>query len=251
MQTDKALQEVYDAQYSDRSTEWRELCGRYKAENILSLIKGQSFPSLLECGAGEGSILKFLDASGQFDKLYALEISDSGIEQIQKRKIDRLVDVRKFDGYSIPYPEKFFDLACCSHVLEHVEHPRLLLRELKRVSAFQVFEVPLDYSVGVDRNVRNFLAYGHINVFTPSTFKFLLKSEGFEIISEKYSRATSDVLRFTWQNQSKPFLGELRLALRPLLNRLRKLQMGADRYNEFACNAYTCLARGTGELKIF
>lgn len=141
MQTDKALQKAYDAQYSDRSTEWRELCGRYKAENILDLCTGRSFPKLLECGAGEGSILRFLGASGQFEKLYAVEISDSGIEQIQKRKIDRLVEVRKFDGYAIPYPDKFFDVVCCSHVVEHVEHPRLLLRELRRVSAFQAFEI--------------------------------------------------------------------------------------------------------------
>jgi ubiquinone/menaquinone biosynthesis C-methylase UbiE len=146
----KTLQCAYDEQYTDAMTEWRELGGRYKAENILTVCRDHTFAKVLECGAGEGSILKFLDASGAFSELYAIEVSDSGISQILRRGIPTLREVKKFNGYEIPYPDEAFDMVYCSHVIEHVEHPRLLLRELKRVSRFQVFEVPLDYSIGVD-----------------------------------------------------------------------------------------------------
>ena len=78
-----------------------------------------------------------------------------------------------------------FNMVYCSHVIEHVEHPRILLREIGRVSEFQVFEIPLDYSCDVNKKVQHFISYGHINIFTPALFKFLLLSEGFEIISEK------------------------------------------------------------------
>jgi len=48
-----------------------------------------------------------------------------------KQKHEKLADFKKFDGYHIGYPDGFFDLAYCTHVLERVEHPRML-RKLKR-----------------------------------------------------------------------------------------------------------------------
>lgn len=253
MQISEALQNSYDAQYSDQMTEWRELGGRYKAENILAVCEGHQFPRVLECGAGEGSILKTLSESSRFDEFCAVEISDSAIAQIHKRSLKKLKEVRKFDGYELPYRDKSFDLAYCSHVIEHVEHPRLLLRELKRVSTYQAFEVPLDYRVNVDRNIDHLLSYGHINIFTPSTFRFLLKTEGFEILSERLTHPATEVQRFSWalKPETKPFLSELRLALRPVVARLRRLRLGEDKYNESQYSAYTCLAKGTGKLEIF
>jgi hypothetical protein len=77
--------------------------------------------------------------------------------------------------------------------LEHVEFERKLLRELSRVARYQVIEVPKDYRFGVDKKVSHFLSYGHINLYTPSSLRFLLKSEGFAIVKEKiaiYSKKT-------------------------------------------------------------
>lgn len=79
------LQAGYDEQYTDAMTEWREICGKYKAKNILSVCSEKTFSKVLDCGAGEGSILKFLDESNLFSELYATEISDSGVAQINKR----------------------------------------------------------------------------------------------------------------------------------------------------------------------
>jgi ubiquinone/menaquinone biosynthesis C-methylase UbiE len=248
------LQSAYDEQYSDAMTEWREIGGKHKAANILQVCKGRQFDTVIEVGAGEGSILKFLDASAAFAELHAVEISDSGIGQIRKRGLRRLKEVKKFDGYEIPYPDKAFDLAYCSHVIEHVEHPRILLREIKRISEFAVFEIPLDYSVDVHRKTETFLSYGHINIFTPSTFKFLLKSEGYEIVNESFTHTHKDVTRFNWYRNMKlqKTLGrELLLNLSPLRHYLKRLRLGRERYREFGYSAYTCLARNIGELKIF
>jgi len=88
-QVAKTLQSSYDEQYTDRMTEWREIGGRYKAANILNVCGDYKFDKVLECGAGEGSILKFLDASGAFSELHAIEISDSGINQIKKEDWQR------------------------------------------------------------------------------------------------------------------------------------------------------------------
>lgn len=248
------LQSAYDEQYSDTMTEWREIGGKYKADNILRICGGLTFDKVLECGAGEGSILKYLDMNSGFAELYAIEISDSGLNQILKRNLQSLKEVKKFNGYEIPYPDKEFAMAYCSHVIEHVEHPRMLLRELKRVSRYQVFEIPLDYSVGIDRRVGQLLSYGHINVFTPSLFRFLLKSEGYEIISEHLSHMDAEIERFNWYKNlklKKTFIRELKLGFYPLLRLLKRKLQSKGYYEEFGYSAYTCLAKGVGELKIF
>lgn len=250
----KTLQSGYDEFYSDELTEWRELGGKYKALNIREVCAGHAFTKVLECGAGEGSILKHLDAAGVFPELYAIEISDSGISMLERRKLASLKEIKKFDGYQVPYPDKFFQMSYCSHVIEHVEHPRVLLRELARVSDYQVFEIPLDYSVGVERKVGDLLAYGHVNVFTPSLFKFLLKSEGYEILSEHFGKTADEVVRHNWYkrlNRKKTLWSETKILLRPLRDSLRQIAIGRKRHQEFSFSTYTCLARSTGSLAIF
>lgn len=247
---EQAMQSAYDEQYSDKMTEWRELCARFKAQNILDVCKGRSFDRVLDCGAGEGSILKFLD--GAFSEMAALEISESGVEHIRRRKLPHVNVAIKFDGYKIPF-ENSFDLTYCSHVLEHVEHPRILLREIARVSEFQVFEVPLDYRPSIDKHSDHFLKYGHINIYTPALVKFLLKSEGFEILGEKHSHTPMEVLSFNlYRNQGTPktMLSELKLRAIPIWRMLNRIRYGKN-YNERAFSAYTCLTRATGSLRIF
>jgi ubiquinone/menaquinone biosynthesis C-methylase UbiE len=192
------LKEKYDSFYVDSLEQWRHEGARKKVDNICKIVNGQKFSSLIEIGAGEGSILSILDQTDISKELYALEISTSGIEKINSRKIQKLKEVKLFDGYTIPYADKQFDLAICSHVIEHVEHPRLLLREIKRISKQQVFEIPIDFSSKLDKKVNHFISYGHINIYTPSLFRFLLLSENFNIrksIAGMYSVKTLQLVK--------------------------------------------------------
>ena len=221
------LQASYDAQYETMDIEWREKNGYYKAKNIEEICKGRDFKNTLDVGSGDGSVLYWMDKSGFITGLYSLEISNSGIERIKKRSIKSLKEVKKFNGYSIPYPDKNFELVTCSHVMEHVEHPRLLLREIGRVSDFQCFEIPIDFSFFVDKKLNHFLAYGHVNIFTPSLFKFLLKSEGFDIIKEKFLFYPKETRKMVYKNPRTYWVNSLKNFVVESIPFLRKIKPNA------------------------
>jgi methyltransferase family protein len=180
---DPRLQRNYDEYYAGVS-EWRELGAIDKASNILALCSSQQPATVLEIGAGEGAVLQRLADSGFGQRHYALEISASGVECIRSRRIASLVDCRVFDGYAVPYADATFDLAILSHVLEHVEHPRLLLNEAARVADHVFIEVPLEHT---RRLARNFVwdAVGHINFFTAQTIRLLVQSCGHEVLAQR------------------------------------------------------------------
>lgn len=206
---DNQFKEAYDNQYTEKESQWRELGAKYKAENIIRVCRGHSFKNILEVGAGDGSILQALDKNSFGEKYSALEISESGIQKIKSRKIGRLNDVQSFDGYHFPFNDQEFDLVIFSHVLEHVEHERIILREIARVSEYQSIEVPRDYRFGIDMRIEHFMAYGHINVYTPSSIKYLLKTEGFQILDEYLSINAKEVSlysEFDNRNRKKNFL---------------------------------------------
>jgi len=200
MELSHSIKESYSQQYSEKGlSEWRTLGAKYKALNIVELAKDLKLEKVLEVGAGDGSILDWLSKWNFNKSLYAIEISQSGLDSIKKKSIEYLKEVLLFNGYEIPYPDNHFDLVICSHVLEHVEHERILLREIKRVSKYQIFEVPIDFSFYLDKKVNHFLGYGHINIYTPSLFRFLLTTENFKVLKDKCYLYDKEVLKMIFK----------------------------------------------------
>src|SRR5258708_25779375 len=195
---------AYDEFYEKHDEAWRMLGSKYKAQHMIDVCQGRDFKKVLEVGAGDGSILKLLADKNFAPEYHAVEISESGVGHILSRNINDLLSVQIFDGYHLPFEDNSFDLIILSHVLEHVEHERLLLREIKRVARYSIIEVPLDYKAGVDKRIKHFLAYGHINVYTPTSLRYLLRTEGFEIENDLTSIIEPEVTRFnTYTNQKK------------------------------------------------
>lgn len=238
---------AYDEFYQKHDEAWRMLGAKYKAQHIIDVCAGQSFPKVLEVGAGDGSILKYLADANFAPEYHAVEISDSGVAHIQSRNINGLKSVQEFDGYKLPFEDNSFDLIILSHVLEHVEHERLLLREIKRVSRHLVIEVPLDYKAGVDKRIKHFLAYGHINMYTPTSMRYLLQTEGYQVEHDLTSMIEPEVTKFnTYINQkkTKSFVTDLKIGAEyTIKSTLSKL--GGEKLNERFANAYTVLCQKT------
>ncbi|MDR6942809.1 class I SAM-dependent methyltransferase [Mucilaginibacter pocheonensis] len=236
---------AYDQFYQKHDEAWRMLSAKYKAQHIIEVCKGLTFKNVLEVGAGDGSILKYLSDQNFAPEFQAVEISGSGVEYIKSRGIKNLTQVQEFDGYKLPFGDDSFDLIILSHVLEHVEHERLLLREIKRVARHCVIEVPRDYKAGVDKRIKHFLAYGHINVYTPTSLRYLLRTEGFEIENDLISMTEPGVTRFNMyvnQQKTKSFINNFRIAAEFTIKQGLGKIFGKKVSEQFA-NAYTVLCK--------
>lgn len=193
--TSDVLQRNYADYYAAGATEWRRLGALGKADNIVALCRGLHASSVLEIGAGDGAILQRLSTLRFGKDFYALEISPSGVETIREKTIPELRECHVFDGYNIPYPDNRFDLAILSHVLEHAEHPRLLLAEAARVARYLFVEVPLEDTLRL-RGDFVLDSVGHINYYTPTTFRRAVQSCNLCVLDQITSNAPKETYAF-------------------------------------------------------
>lgn len=215
MTLDPGLKTHYDHFYSGAS-EWRWLGAVGKAKNIVHLCDGIPTHKVLEIGAGDGAVLQRLSELGFGRELYALEISESAASLIWQRKISTLAGCALFDGYRMPYQDNAFDLAILSHVVEHLEHPRLLLAEAKRIAEHVFVEVPLEYHLRTPPDFR-WTPTGHINLYSPLLIRQLVQSVGFQVIRMKVTNPGYPVYRYQFGRKAffRYLLKELPLRVSP------------------------------------
>lgn len=173
------LVDLYNEYFPDNPWESRKnALAAIDSVNAIVKLAGVKLGNLLDVGAGDGVVTQEIHRRAITDRITALEISSSGLRKI--RSLGIASDAVQFDGYSIPFANKEFDTAICSHVVEHVEHERLFLREVGRVSKQCVFIVPLEggFRGRIDRRM------GHINYYSPLTFRNLIETSNFRLISE-------------------------------------------------------------------
>jgi SAM-dependent methyltransferase len=194
---------------------WCRLNALDKADNVVRLCGGVPHATILDVGAGEGSVLGRLAELGFGETHTAIEVSESGLEAIRGRHLPSLAECRRFDGECIPYADASFDLAVLSHVVEHVENPRKLLHEAKRVARHVFVEVPLEHNL---RLPRDFEAdeLGHINAYTAATIRRLLQSSGLEVLSQIVTNRSLATYAFHGDRLARVKFGIKELALRAL-----------------------------------
>jgi hypothetical protein len=121
------------------------------------------------------------------------------------------------------------------------------------VAKYQLIEVPKDYRFGVDTRMKHFLDYGHINMYTPTSLRFLLQSEGFHIVADECSLIHPEVSKFnTFINQKKSpsLFAKIKIVLEYQLKRCLGF-LGGKKQQEKWANAYTVLCSKQHDLEIF
>jgi ubiquinone/menaquinone biosynthesis C-methylase UbiE len=205
--------EFYSEYYKDLSTraiEWRELSGRVKANNIVTIVGDRKITNVLEIGAGTGAILSNLVKNDFGARYFAIDVAQQAIEFINNRRdIPKLVEARVYDGVHIPYYDQQFDLAILSHVIEHLQDPAPLLTETARVAKNVVIEVPLEDNVYTHIKVDLFKSryreeIGHIQWFNKHNFEYLLnKTCRLKILSLNMVYLPDEILSFYGQSRNK------------------------------------------------
>lgn len=172
------LKELYSRKYDDRMIQWRSLCAIDKASHIEYMTAGMhpSMHDVLEVGCGTGAVLKQL-AAKQIGKSFTG--IDMGTERAQEQR-HQGIHIHSYDGHTIPYSDKTFDLVYATHVLEHVTNERGFLSELRRVCRqFVYVEVPCELHLRSSRRaLQQSLDIGHINAYTPESFVLQLETSG-------------------------------------------------------------------------
>jgi hypothetical protein len=152
------LKELYREPYSDEARAWRSLGAHDKVRNLMELVgrHRDQIANVLEVGSGTGAVLE------QVARVL-------GTEHVG-------IDVGDYDGTTIPFDDRAFDLVYATHVVEHVRDQRGFLLELGRVARKYVYvEVPCELHVRTtQRSLQTSLDIGHINAYTPESFALLL-----------------------------------------------------------------------------
>jgi ubiquinone/menaquinone biosynthesis C-methylase UbiE len=91
-----------------------------RAERLVPILKPHIHGSTLDVGCWNGDVIKRLGHK----PVIGIDIVDPPQPQIE---------VMRFDGIHIPFPDKTFDTVLCSTMLHHAQKPDLLLEEMKRV----------------------------------------------------------------------------------------------------------------------
>ncbi len=181
------------------SAHYRSRTVRSETLHTVSLVHPHLQPgaSVLDVGCGEGHVLSELSTRG------AGEIAGVDIVDI---RANRDVPFQLYDGRTLPFPDRRFDLVMLSFVLHHVpDDGKLpLLREALRVSRGKVFIVedtpvtPLDRAVShrhgesYRRKIGSRAPFGFL---TAGEWGWLFRGMGLEAEARPLSRFCRSILQ--------------------------------------------------------
>jgi SAM-dependent methyltransferase len=103
--------------------------GFAELEKTLLSHTGENLPRILDVGCATGALLSFLRGRGWH--VTGVEISPCA-EYAQK---ERNIDVRNLPLEENKFPSSLFDVVHASHLIEHLNNPRLFMNEAFRILA--------------------------------------------------------------------------------------------------------------------
>jgi len=149
----------------------------YRRRLITTRLAPAPGARIVDIGSGQGDLAVVLAAMFPAVEIVGLELGASGIAQARlKLPSARFVQTNLLERQDPGDLEGWATHATCSEVLEHVEHPELLLANAALYLApgsRLVVTVPAGPRTAFDRHI------GHRRHFTPSSLRAVLDSAGF------------------------------------------------------------------------
>lgn len=142
---------------------------------------------VLDVGCHGGTFTKVISGYVGGSKVYGIDISRSAIEEAKRKIPDG--EFKIADATQIPFKNNFFEAVFCIEVLEHVDNPRSVIYEVKRVlkkSGYIIVLVPTDNTLF--RIIwRMWTMYypvwrhAHVQSFTGESLEKAIKNTGLKI----------------------------------------------------------------------
>lgn len=196
MSASEHLQRHYQGYYaSGDDSEWRRLGAIDKADNIVKAWGARSAdkPNVVELGCGDGAIADRLAELDFYATYRGFDISVSGIDRARSRELPQ-ADFA-VSGSPIPVADNAADVVILSHVIEHLEHPRELLKEAHRIAPFLIAEVPLELNSGLGEDY-DWDPVGHINKYSRTAIRQLIQTCQFDVLHQFTSNPSRAVAEF-------------------------------------------------------
>ena len=184
----------------------------------LSSIQGR----VLDVGCGGGSVAKAVKRERPDLQVFGCDLSESAL-RIAGASPDG-VDFRLATAERLPFDDSTFDLVWIFDVLEHVEEPERVLREVARVvkpgGRFHIV-LPLE---GQPRTLYRLVGCGtrwtakvrhggHIQIFSASRFRDMAAACGLPVVRTRWSYhvllQVLDVVYFSWLDWRGPVGGSV------------------------------------------
>jgi hypothetical protein len=161
---------------------WRDAGASGKAANIVRVWEEAGLPSnpmVVEIGCGDGAIANALTRCKFFERYAGFDISESGVQAAVSRDVPNATFALT-QGDRIPIASDSADLVVLSHVVEHLENPRIMLYEARRIAPYVLVEVPLELHVRTPCDYV-FDDLGHINKYTSTLIRHLIQTCGMDV----------------------------------------------------------------------
>jgi len=155
----------------------------HRAEYDIVLNMVEANAKVLDLGCGNGSLLQLLQQKKQC-KVSGMELSPTGVAICRQKGLD--VIAGSIDQV-LPYADKQFDYSICNVTLQMVYYPEVTLKEMARVSRYQIISFPnfaywrnrLDLLLSGRMPQPGLFGYqwyntGHIHQFSISDFNYLV-----------------------------------------------------------------------------
>lgn len=174
--------------------------------------------AILDLGAGQGGFTKKLIEQGHIN-IYACD------KRPEYFRVKGLICSRcDLNHEALPYSANFFDMVVCTEVIEHLENPRRLLREIHKVLKTKggvIISTPNSLSL---RGRLSFLFRGyssyckkmydweeseHITLLSRHDLLRIFREMGFKVLKIVYTRGTIPKFHVLWQSIFSFLKGEL------------------------------------------
>jgi glycosyltransferase involved in cell wall biosynthesis len=155
--------------------------------------------NILDVGGGAGLILKeiseYIRRKGIKVKKYSLDLSP-GMLKIQNNNNPDIIQLLNEDIKKTSLRNKEIDLTLMIDVIEHVPNPEEALKELRRISKYVIFKVPLEDNLW--NNTLNLInngktrkeskdKFGHINFYNDKILKNQVENNNGEVIYSNFT----------------------------------------------------------------